>query len=614
MPKSSKNEDKSCDSESSYVHTLKLQVMDYTYLVDTTVPEIELEVSINVDDKLVTLTIPSFAFNLPNGGFLSTNPADTLPKCIHHKRSMPYAAYLISDEVEQYYVAYVFNDGNVVIGAENFQPLSEGLHNTYGGTVTYKLDKHHHVPENVKLSNKDVNVAKLGSANDLLDFYNNDIYDNVCAFTFSANPSDELTNPENINLYAAIGKFKHGELKIKHVKLLYQPDNQPQPQRPLENTISINPTNKKNIVVTSSLRNGNIPVGDPSYNRFTVIRSYTFDGGKTWTTDNITHSPESNLPPLRSDPNALFDSYGNYWLCYMVAGTADLEPPFELVFAVSTDGGINFTVAGTTTLNSYLDYPRLAFGGDGQGGKALWFSVDFVNSTTLYVDDIIVGYIQVSGLGSYGTLTYSIASGIGKDVATNSICYIQVPEITVSPDGEVYLFGPTQIYDGDSGNFGKSILYKHIGGITDNAFTGPYDVLMTNIGGNDFQTSALGKPVPFQPNRGVFPNGARGIDYDAKNNRIWVCSNNLEPNVTSDVLDPTAKYNMTIFAMYSDNDGASWSPEIKISDTHKRNRALPSIKVDPKTGNKALFWYDGRDGKHDNGATVKPYGAVLPHH
>lgn len=613
MPKSSKNEDNS-SSDSTFDHTLQLQVMDSTYLVDTTVPEIEIEVDINVDDKLVTITIPPFAFILPNGGFLSTNPAFTLPKSIRHKRAMPYSTYLISDEVNQYYVVYVFNDGNVVIGAENFQPLSDGVHNTYGGTVSYKLDKHHCVPDNVKLSNKTAKVADFTQTitNDLLDFYNNDIYDNVCAFVFSANPPNEIAGPEFVNYYAAVGKFKHDKLKIKHVKLLYRPDVLPGPQRCLEDTISINPTNKKNIVATATFRDNAVPVGDPSYNRFTIIRSYSFNGGKSWTSDNITKTPSSyGLPHVRSDPNALFDSYGNYWLCYMTAGTADLNPPFELVFAVSSDGGINFTVAGTTTLASYLDYPRLTFGGDGQGGKALWFSVDFVNSTTLYVDDIIVGYIQVSGLGSYGTLTYSIATGIGKDVATDSICYLQVPEITASPDGEIYLFGPTQIFDGDNGNFGKSILYKHVGGITDNAFTGPYDVLMTNVGGNDFQTSAFGKPVPFQPNRGVFPNGARGIDYDAKNNRIWICSNNLEPNVTSDVLDPTAKYNMSIFAMYSDNDGASWSPEIKISDTHKRNRAMPSIKVDPKTGNKAIFWYDGRDGKHDNGATVKPYGAVF---
>ena len=258
-----------------------------------------------------------------------------------------------------------------------------------------------------------------------------------------------------------------------------------------------------------------------------------------------------------------------------------------------------------------MDYPRLYFGGDGHDGKALWFSADVVNNDTLYVDNIIVGYIQVFGFGKYGELTYDTAKGIGKDTATNSILYLQVPEILTTPEGDVYLFGPTQLVDGDNGNYGQSVLYKHTGGIDNFDFVGPKNVLITNIGGNDFSTSALGKPVPFQQNRGVFPNAARGIDYDPFTKRIWVGSNNLKPNVFNPTVDLSAKYNMDIFAMYSENGGNSWSKEILIRDTNKRNVGLPSIKVNQITGQKAFFWYDGRDGKFDNGQSVKPFGAVL---
>lgn len=597
----------------TFDYAMSFQTMDSTYFFDINIPEIPVTVGVTLDGKLVSVDIPTLSFNLQNPGFLVSSPSTTLPQSVRHSRAMPYAAKFISDVVGQEYTVYTFNDGTIVIGDKGFQPLPAGQHSVYGDTLSYKLDPpQSSTAANLKLFNKNTNVAVLGSPNDLLDFYNNDIYGNTAAFTFSGNPADDVLSPQNVNAYATVCKIQNGNMTVKNTTLVYQPPAAVSPIRAEENTISINPTNPDNMVLLSALRDTNVPVSDPSFNRFTLIRSYTFNGGTTWTTTDITKTPTSTgLPSLRSDPNGLFDSYGNYWLCYMVAGTADYLPPYELVFAVSTDGGVNFTVVGTTALASYLDYPRLAFGGDGVGGKALWFSVDLVNSVSLYVDNIVVGYIQVSGLGTYGTLTYSQTTGIGKDIETGTVCYIQVPEITATPDGDVYLLAPTQLFNGDSGNFGKSVLYKHVGGIADNAFVGPYDTLMTNIGGNDFNTSALGKPVPFQPNRGVFPNGARGIDYDATSGRLWVVSNNLIPNVTSDVLDPGATYNMSIFAIYSDNGGSTWSPEIIISNISSFNRALPSIRVNPTNGNKAFFWYDGRDGTADNGASVKPYGALL---
>jgi len=210
--------------------------------------------------------------------------------------------------------------------------------------------------------------------------------------------------------------------------------------------------------------------------------------------------------------------------------------------------------------------------------------------------------------------------GIGLDVASNSICYIQVPEITATPSGDVYLCGTVQIYSngkvnlqgGDNGNYGKVVLCKHTGGINNfNVFEQPTDLFMTNVGGNDFNTSAYGKPVPFQPNRGVYPMGARGVDYDPINNKLWIVSNNMKPNNFSKVLDttPNAKYDMSIFAMYSSDGGVTWSPEIQISDQDTSSRGLPSIKVDQKTGKKAFFWYDSR-GNAD-AANVKPFGSIL---
>ena len=602
------------EKQFTFTHMFAFKTLDPTFLVNNLPVAFDIKITVKVNNDLVSLILPFFSFTLPTRGFLFNLPETNLPKHYWHDLAMPYTFELESAEPNQKYVLYIFNDGSIVIGAPAFQPLSAGQHNTYSSTATYLSNEPQcKIPKNFKLFDKNSNITKIvKQTNDFLDYYNNDFYEEVIAYTFSGNPDDDITNTQNVNLYATIGKLENNCIRLDKAVLLFQPDNKPLGQRCLENTISINPTDKKNMVVTAQYRNQNVPVGDPSFDRFRVIRSYTFDGGKTWTTGFITGSDTLyGLPPIRSDPSGLFDSYGNYWLCYMVAGTSDYQAPFELVFAVSTDKGVNFTIVGTTTLNSYVDYPRLYFGGDGHGGKALWFSVDIVNNDTSYVDNVVVGYIQVSGFGKYKKLTYDVAKGIGKDIATDSIAFIQVPEILATPEGDVYLFGPTQIADGDSGNYGQSVIYRHTGGIDNFDFVGPKNVLMTNVGGNDFSTAAFGKAVPFQPNRGIYPNGARGIDYDPFTKRIWISSNNIKPNVFDPVVDLNAKYNMEIFAMYSDNGGNSWSNEIQIRDTDKRNAGLPSIKVNQKTGQKAFFWYDGRDGKIDNGQSVKPFGAIL---
>ena len=607
------------DSEDSkgckhFSHLFALSTMDSTFSVeDTDLQHVSAKVSVSGD--VVTLAVSGFSFEIPEtsltprDGFVYTLPYTNLPESTWHSQGMPYAVPCASN-----CTLYVFNDGSIVIGAPDFQPLMAGSYTVNDTTITYKLDKAHKVPKNFKISNKEATVAQYPQTNDLLDFYNNDFYKNAIAYTFSANPASDVTNPMNLNFYAVIGKEDDGKISFGPVKALYIPDNQPNYQRCIENTISINPKNKKNIVATSTFRNGNFSLPDPTFNARTFLRSYTFDGGETWTTDKMTGTERTagyGLPESRGDPNGMFDEFGNYWITYMSTDNPAGTPPLKLVFAVSTDGGVTFNEVGDVDLNTFLDYPRLSFGGDGQGGKALWFSVDFVDDTG-YVSDIVIGYIQVGGLGVYGSLNYDLATGLGKDVATNSVCYIQVPEITTTPEGDVYLLGTTQIYEGDNGNYTKVVVAKHTGGINNfTQFDTPTDAFISNVGGNDLNTAAYGKPVPFQPKRGVFPAGARGIDYDPIHKKLWICGPNIKPNNFSAELDtnPGAQYDMSIYAMYSEDGGKTWSPQIQVSDRDTLDRGLPSIKVNQKTGEKAFFWYDARDDL--TGVSVKPFGAIL---
>ena len=610
-----------CQS-SSFSHTFTLGTMDSTFLVNDG-PLIDIVVSVDVSRScVVKLTIPSFTFTIPESsltprdGFVYTVPSTNLPKSVWHSQGLPYSIIAATN-----LTLYVFNDGSIVVGAVDFQPLMAGTYTFNETKICYIIEPSlvpTNAPKNFLIADKQATVADIpvpyGNNPDLLDFYNNDIRDNVIAYTFSANPSNETTNPNNVNFYASVGTVNDCNVKIEYTRALYIPNNQPEPQLCIENTISINPTNKRNIVATSTFLNYNLPQID--LNRRSILRSYTFDSGNTWVTDIITGINKTvpfNIPSSIGDPNALFDDFGNHWLCYLVPTNSDFSTPiFDIGFSVSTDGGITYTAVGTIALNSFLDYPRLSFGGDGNGGKALWFSIDYVDLDIFYQTKLIIGYIQVSGLGSYGPLTYDFATGIGTDVATNSIFYLQVPEIVATNNGTIYLLAPTQIYEGDNGNYTEVVLTKHKGGINNfTQFETPVDIFISNVGGNNFETSALGKPVPFQPTRGVFPNGARGISYDNKLKRLWITGVNIKPNNFSPSLDTSsdAQYDMSIFTMYSDDGGKCWSPQLPISDTEIGPRALPSLQVDPKTSKVAYFWYDARDDP--TGVSVKPFGAVL---
>src|SRR6202035_4625816 len=51
-----------------------------------------------------------------------------------------------------------------------------------------------------------------------------------------------------------------------------------------------------------------------------------------------------------------------------------------------------------------------------------------------------------------------------------------------------------------------------------------------------------------------------------------------------------------IFVRASDDSGATWSDPVRVNDdTGTTSQFLPSIAVDPKTGDVAVGWYDARN-------------------
>ena len=72
-----------------------------------------------------------------------------------------------------------------------------------------------------------------------------------------------------------------------------------------EQTIAVNPTNTKNIVVLANSAGG-------------LIETYTFDGGKTWKHQTISDAC--------CDPSLAFDGYGNLFMSYLYGSLPDDVP------------------------------------------------------------------------------------------------------------------------------------------------------------------------------------------------------------------------------------------------------------------------------------------------
>jgi hypothetical protein len=57
-----------------------------------------------------------------------------------------------------------------------------------------------------------------------------------------------------------------------------------------------------------------------------------------------------------------------------------------------------------------------------------------------------------------------------------------------------------------------------------------------------------------------------------------------------------------IMFQYSDDDGATWTPAIRLNDDAGTNsQGNPAIAVDQTTGNVAVSWYDARNDLGDGG-------------
>jgi hypothetical protein len=326
-----------------------------------------------------------------------------------------------------------------------------------------------------------------------------------------------------------------------------------------EEAIAVNPTNPNNIVIVSNVghREAGLTAG--------MFEGVSFDGGVTWTRRLIGNS--DNLGDACCDPSLSFDRYGNLFMTYLY------QTENQVPVALSTDGGLTFDVVanivappkGTPTkaagdnrgLFRFVDQPTIT-----TGAGQVWVVFNAGGP-------MVATGADVTGLGRVGGFApVEVVPG------TNNCTY---GDVAIGPAGQVM-----QVCALTESGQGGGKLFENVDpdGLGPAGFGTRVFVTQTHVGGFDF--------IPPQPDRSV--DAEAGLAWDrsggAHSGRVYLVYT-LEQRNESD--------NTDIYVRYSDDNGAGWSPPVRVNDdTTANSQFLPKIAIDQTSGEIAVVWYDAR--------------------
>jgi hypothetical protein len=334
-----------------------------------------------------------------------------------------------------------------------------------------------------------------------------------------------------------------------------------------EDAIAVNPANASNVVTMSTLPD--VVSG--------LFEGVSFNGGQTWTRQVI--GTGGQLGEICCDEQLAWDRFGNLWMTYLVNTNGNV------LVALSTDGGLHFTkvaeVVPTTPTGSKApsgatpkrlrppsnnpnilgDQPSISV-----GANSVWVSYTSFPSTVVQAFGA-----HVSGLGSFGTFSspQSVPTSAGRG---------DYGDTAVGPNGQVMV-----TYQDQTNGQGGAHLYTAVdaNGLQPGGFADPVLLAHTRVGGFDY--------IPAQPNRSVDAEVNLAFDRSGgtHNGRVYVVWTQETPNESD---------NMDIMFQFSDNNGATWSPAVRLNTDQTVNSQFnPSIAVDQSTGTVAVSWYDCRN-------------------
>ena len=337
-----------------------------------------------------------------------------------------------------------------------------------------------------------------------------------------------------------------------------------------EGTIALDPANP-NLLFAAS--NQDVPGVIPG-----IFAAYSTDGGLTWTRRTLGTGPTGDGLPLSfTDPEAAFDQYGNLFLTYI-----DPSPGNTVNVLLSTDGGQTFRLLTSVTDQNNpggVDQTKVTTGPglDGADGS-VW--VSYLDTSQM----IATISAAVTGLNQIGT--FSAPQEVPGSSGGNYDC------VSIGPSGQALVSwqdnpagaGPAQIYD--------NLDIAGPGAGTNGWGPVAQKVTTTNVGGM--------YPIPPQQTRTIDsePKVAFDDSGDQYEGRVYLSYTDAPSSGSPDTV---------VNLIYSDDDGVTWSDPIAV-DPGENSQFLPSIAVDPVTGNVAVSWYDARNDP--NGTGVQFFAAV----
>lgn len=608
---------RSCSKSNREGITLEMTFDVLNVVQDAQNTPFTVQLQIVVKDKVVYLHLPALNFTLPFGGGYLATIEGFLPKKLTPVDPLYQSFTLQSDQTNLptgSYDGYIANDGSLRIVGSGDQPIPAGPQVSHAKTITYMLPfKRPCAPKNFPISlgfsrmNQPDSPNVLGGFGQFLDWYRISFVNGVAVFCYADNTLTKDVYPYSLNTVTRVGKMKkdkdgHTKLKLKKPVLAFEA---PFKVYAAENSVTIDPTNPMNMFFTTQLSDYNLPFSSPVYLK--IIGGVSSDGGKSWVTRRLDNSPP--FPTTGGDTQALFDKFGNLWMISLIGIPARPTFAVNYLVALSTDKGQTFQTVyqstdGTTSVN--YDYPQLAFGGDGNGGWAVWWTIDYIDVANYTFFNPQLGYVPISPTGVPNPAGVRIVDlpAIG---AYNSLGLgISLPSLTVTDDGIVYFWGgivsTTPIPSAD--RFDTEILYVNPKGInfTADEIIGPLPVSKTNIDEftGDPTTNSGWTGFPWQNVRGISLPGSRTLVYDNSRGLLYALVADLAPwNSTNGIA----------YLIYSSNGGQSWSEPIPITDDNIASRGLFGMDLDPSTGNIAFNWYDTRGDPSQN--SVRFFGSVL---
>jgi hypothetical protein len=281
------------------------------------------------------------------------------------------------------------------------------------------------------------------------------------------------------------------------------------------------------------------------------LRAFSRDGGATWTVVDGLPGNFGSFPP-----QVAFDAFGNAFLALVHDPTFG-NPRVEL--HLSTDGGATFSPLPLPTPQGLETNVAVA-----AGFGSVWLAFQGYDGTVR----VRTLAAPVSGLGQVGAFTGETLPG-SQDGRT--------PDVAI-------------------GAAGQALVVYHQGQFSSAPkVTAQLDA--DGPGGAGFGATVTVANVPGYPHE-----PRPRVAYDAGSGRAYaVYEERLEPTGPEDVL-----------LSFSDDDGAGWSAEIRISDAvHSQDRNLPNVAV-AGSGAVGVAWIDFRSGGGEAWADVRASVAEPP--